>query len=146
MKTEKSFKVFGELVEVVASSESTRRSLCIIVQTSPPGGGPPPHVHEREDEVFSVVDGEYELFDGQAWHKMREGEYRIALRGQVHTFRNCGATEGKIVCIATPGGLDEYLETISPLVMPQDLGRLTQVSEKYGIKFVTQETPQLAPV
>jgi hypothetical protein len=34
--------VFGEAIEIIASSTSTNYTFVIGVQTSPPGGGPPP--------------------------------------------------------------------------------------------------------
>jgi uncharacterized cupin superfamily protein len=146
MNTNKSFTVFGELVEVLASNAGTNGSFSMITQVCEPGGGPPPHSHEREDEVFSTLEGEFELFDGAEWRKLEKGEHRVALRGSIHTFRNCGSTKGKILCIATPGGLDEYLEAISPVVMPQDHRKLIEISNTFGIKFVTAQVPELAPI
>jgi quercetin dioxygenase-like cupin family protein len=132
---QKRFKVFGEPVEVLVSSSSTGGSSCAITQTSPPGGGPPPHWHANEDELFMALEGEFELFDGKDWHKLPNGEMAFAHRGNVHTFRNCGKTTGKILCVATPGGLDEYLEAISILSIPTDIERLTEISNSYGITF-----------
>ena len=129
--------VLGEQVEVLVSSKSTHNSFFVGVQTSPPGGGPPPHVHEREDELFTVLEGEYELFDGQQWTPFCRGEYQSKLRGELHTFRNCGSTTGKMLIMATPGGLDEYFEFISPLTLPQDITRLIEISKMFGITFVT---------
>ncbi|HVG26147.1 MAG TPA: cupin domain-containing protein [Acidobacteriaceae bacterium] len=146
MKALKQFPVFGEAVEVMATTKATGGSFAMLVQTSPPGGGPPPHVHANEDEIFQVLEGEYEMFDGERWNKVPKGEHVYTLRGQVHTFRNCGRTDGKMLCIATPGGLDEYLEEISVLQVPQDMERLMAISERYGIRFITPEPPIAAPV
>jgi hypothetical protein len=30
----------------------------------PPGGGPPPHIHHREDESLSIIEGTLSVFDG----------------------------------------------------------------------------------
>lgn len=146
MKPVKTFPVFGEPVEVLVPSEDTRGAFSMIVQTSPPGGGPPPHRHDNEDELFRVLEGDFELFDGQQWHKVPEGEYVYTLRGSVHTFRNCGKTQGRMQCIIVPGGLERYLEELSKLQMPGDVEKVMQVSAQYGIRFVTDEAPQAAPV
>ena len=55
-------QVFGEPIEILASSTATNHAFVIGLQTSPPGGGPPPHRHLGEDEIFTVVDGEFEIF------------------------------------------------------------------------------------
>ena len=144
MNAVKSFKVFGEPVDVLIPSEATNGSFAQVVQTCPPGGGPPPHSHAKEDEIFRALEGDFELFDGKAWHKLPAGEYAYMLRGSVHTFRNCGITEGRMLCIVTPGGLDKYLEAISPLAVPQDMGRLLEISGAQGIAFVMPGQPEVA--
>ena len=41
----------------------TGNALCLGIAHTPPGAGPPPHVHHRDDEVFVVLEGEFELPD-----------------------------------------------------------------------------------
>ncbi len=132
------FNVFGEPVEILVSSQQTGGSFCIITQTCQPGGGPPPHSHSNDDEIFTTIEGEFELFDGTAWHPLRKGEVLRGTRGGVHTFRNSGSEVGKILIIASPGGLDRYLVEIAPLVMPQDAEKLFAISAPYGITFPPQ--------
>jgi quercetin dioxygenase-like cupin family protein len=131
----KSFKVFGEPVEVLIPGEATGGLSTTLTQTSPPGGGPPPHSHTYEDETFYVLEGEYEfLADGQ-WQKAEHGRAILAKRGSVHTFRNVGTATGKMLVFLTPSGLEKYLEGISSLSMPQDAARLMAISKRYGISF-----------
>jgi len=137
MAVSRSFKVFGELVEIVVGSDETGRSFSMVTQVSPPGGGPPPHSHTNEDELFTVIEGEFELFDGETWHRLRAGETSYALRGGVHTFRNCGTTDGKLQIVVVPGtGFENYLEEISALKVPEDMARVLEISAMYGIRFV----------
>ena len=131
----KTFKVFGEPIEVLVPGEATGGLSTTITQTSPAGGGPPPHSHTKEDETFYVLEGEYEfLADGQ-WHKAEHGRAILVKRGSVHTFRNVGTTTGKMLIFLTPSGLEKYLEEISSLSMPQDAPQLMAISERYGISF-----------
>ncbi len=136
------FTVFGEPVEVLVSSSETERAYFVMTQVSPPGGGPPPHMHQHEDEIFTVLQGEYEIFDGKHWHKLSQGETAHKRRGSVHTFRNCGTTEGRLQIVIVPGGgMEDYLRAISVLKMPEDLARLTKISDAYGIRFIVPEPP-----
>ena len=134
--TNKTFNVFGDPVEVRAAAAVTGGGFSAVVQTCQPGGGPPPHWHDSEDEFFVTLEGEFEMFDGQNWHTLPKDQSLMATRGNVHTFRNSGSGEGKILCIAIPGRLDEYLAEISPIQKPQDAGRLVEISDRYGIHFV----------
>lgn len=128
--------VLGEQVEFQVTSAETGGSFCALIQTSPPGGGPPPHQHRDEDELFTVVEGEFEIFDGQTWKPLPAGQTAYALRGQTHTFRNCGSVPGKILCVAVPGAFENYLRAISPLQLPADGEELQRISSSWGITFL----------
>jgi len=132
-----SFSVFGEPVEVVVSSEATGGVSSAITQTSPPGGGPPLHSHQHEEETFYVVRGEYEFILNGERRQLTAGEGIFAPRGSVHTFKNVGATEGKLLVVTVPGGFENYLRAISPLSIPQDMQQILQISEQYGVAFVS---------
>lgn len=145
--SQKHFSVFGEPIHVLISSDQTNRSFAAITQTSPPGGGPPPHVHCHEDEIFTVLEGEFEIFDGISWRPLKQGETAYTLRGQPHTFRNCGTNPGTIQAVIVPGsGFECYLEEISVLSMPVDAPKLMEISARYGIEFLTPEPPTAAPI
>ncbi|SDE78853.1 cupin domain-containing protein [Terriglobus roseus] len=132
----KQFYVFSELVEVIVSSKETNGTFCVIRQYSNPGGGPPPHIHAKEDEFFTVIDGEFEIFDGANWHPINKGEAAYTLRSNPHTFRNRGSAMGCIQATVIPGGLDEYLEKLSQLSMPPVIEEVVQISDPYGISFL----------
>ena len=131
----KTFKVFGEPVEVLIPGEMTGGISATLTQTSPPGGGPPPHSHKNEDETFFVLEGEYEFFHSGEWRKIQPGLAIHAMRGSIHTFRNAGTANGKMLVFVAPSGMEKYLEEISSLSMPQHMSQLLAISERYGISF-----------
>jgi quercetin dioxygenase-like cupin family protein len=131
----KSFPVLGDQVDMLVTQEMTGGSSATLVETSPPGGGPPPHQHRNEDETFFVIEGDYEFLVDGNWVKASAGDSFYRARGTIHTFRNCGTTSGRILIFVQPGGFQSYLEEISPLSVPSDLGRLIEISNRYGITF-----------
>ena len=131
----KSFPVLGDFVEMLVTEDMTQGASATLLETSPPGGGPPPHQHQNEDETFFVVEGEYELLMDGAWIRASRGDAFYRARGTLHGFRNCGATDGKMLIVVQPGRFQSYLEEISPLSVPQDLGKLIEISNRYGITF-----------
>jgi quercetin dioxygenase-like cupin family protein len=133
----RSFGVFGEPVEVLIASDRTGGLSATLTQTSPPGGGPPPHSHQNEDETFFVLEGEYEISLNGAVHKLSAGEAIHATRGSIHTFRNVGSKDGKILVHIVPGGLENYLEEISHFSIPEGMPQVLEISERYGITFVS---------
>ena len=135
MNALKTFKVFGEPVEILIPGELTGGLSTTVTQVSPPGGGPPPHSHKNEDETFFVLEGEYEFLEEGEWVPVEPGQAIYAKRGSVHTFRNAGTETGKMLVFVTPAGMEKYLEEISPLSMPEDMPRLLAISDRYGIFF-----------
>ena len=133
------YPVLGESVEVLVSSASTNHTCCVGVQTSPPGGGPPPHKHDREEEIFQVLEGQYEFFDGDHWGPFSEGEVKFSKRGTFHAFRNSGTSTGRLMFTTNAGGLDEFFAEISPLALPEDLDRMTEISKHHGYHFMPSE-------
>jgi quercetin dioxygenase-like cupin family protein len=129
-------RVFGEKIEIIASSQSTNYTFVIGVQTSPPGGGPPPHRHLGEDELFNVIEGEFEFFDGTSWKPFHRGEIRYSLRGSYHGFRNVGQTTGVMMFTTNGGGLDDYFAEIAPLQLPRDMDRLQEISRFYRYEYL----------
>jgi quercetin dioxygenase-like cupin family protein len=82
-----------------------------------------------------VLEGEYEFLQHSEWRTAQAGQAVYASRGSVHTFRNRGATTGRMMVFVTPAGLDKYLEEISTLSVPEDLEQLLAISIRYGILF-----------
>jgi len=135
MQSVKEFPVFGEKIEVLVSSEMGHGLLTVIQQTCLPMAGPPPHLHEREDEFFTVIEGEFEILEETTWHRVSPGESVYSPRGTVHSFRYIGEGLGKIVVAVSPAGLDQYLEQLSPLALPQDEKAIVALSDRQGIKL-----------
>jgi mannose-6-phosphate isomerase-like protein (cupin superfamily) len=139
MKTQ--FSIFGEPVELVLTSDKTNGAFSIGRQTCKPGSGTPPHVHQNEDEVFSVVTGRFEIFDGSVWTEIPDKGVSFAPRGGVHCFRNCGDTEGTIQFICSGDRFDIFLEGLSRYSLPEDVQAIVDYSATYGITYPTLPPP-----
>ena len=55
--------------------------------------------------------------------------------GTVHTFRNIGSSQGKILVHVVPGGFENYLEEISHFSLPQGMPAVLEISKRYGVTF-----------
>jgi mannose-6-phosphate isomerase-like protein (cupin superfamily) len=135
MKPVTSFKVFGEDNDIFVNSAMSHGASSVLIQTTSPGGGPPPHKHTKEDETFTVLEGEFEFLQDGQWTSLPVGQVLFAPRGHIHTFRNSGASVGKILVFVSPGGFEEYLQEIGPLSPAADMPKILEISERYGITF-----------
>lgn len=141
------FDIFGEPVELIVTSDMTGGTFSIGRQTCNPGSGTPPHVHHHEDEVFSVVSGRFEIFDGTGWAEVPPNGTIFAPRGGVHCFRNCGDTDGTIQFICSGDRFDIFLEGLSKYSIPQDMQAMVDYSATFGIFYPTLPPPsrEMAP-
>jgi quercetin dioxygenase-like cupin family protein len=136
MEAVKAFELFGERIEILVSTEMSDGSMVVGRQISPPGGGPAPHIHDREDEFFTVMEGEFDVLCGQSLHKLKRGESFFVPRGTLHTFKNSGTEMATMLVAVTPGGIDHYLEELSKYSMPEDLAQVQETSLRYGTQIV----------
>jgi quercetin dioxygenase-like cupin family protein len=130
-------KILDDLsIEIVVSSQSSNYTCCVFIETTPPGGGPPPHKHLKEEEIFTVLEGQYEFYKDGAWSPMLVGRSVLSIRNTYHAFRNVGETSGRMMLTTNGGGIDDYFRAISGLKLPQDLDRLTEISNHYGYLYL----------
>jgi mannose-6-phosphate isomerase-like protein (cupin superfamily) len=137
------FNIFGEPVELIVTSANTGGAFSIGRQTCKPGSGVPPHVHQFEDEAFSVVTGRFEIFNGDSWTEIPEHGIAFAPRGHVHCFRNCGDENGTIQFVCGGDRFDIFLEGLARYTLPEDMQAMVDYSAEYGITYPTLPPPSV---
>src|SRR5579862_8106904 len=70
------------------SSASTQGAYCAFEFVTLPGEGVPLHVHSREDEVYYILDGAFEIQCGGKVFKAEFGAMAVLPRNVPHAFRN----------------------------------------------------------
>jgi quercetin dioxygenase-like cupin family protein len=101
--------VVGDTYTVLVSTEATAGKYCLIDMLIPPGGGPPPHRHDFE-EMFHVLSGDVEVTVRDVTKQATTGQTVNIPANAPHRFHNSGDRTLRLLCLAAPGGLDEYFE------------------------------------
>ncbi|WP_431323602.1 cupin domain-containing protein [Rhizobium sp. YTU87027] len=79
---------FGNtLISIKLSSQSGADGISVVEQWMPYGEAPPLHIHQREDEVFHILDGVMRFRVGHDEIIGRAGDTVIAPKGVPHAFR-----------------------------------------------------------
>ena len=133
-----SFSILGgDVVTIKVSGAQTGEAFALVETFCPPGGGPPPHVHDREDETFYVVQGEFAFHTPTGVVKSGPGGVVHLPRGLPHYFRNIGSEPGTLVIAVHPAGFERFVEEFSsvPADLPPDMDRIGAIAAKYGITF-----------
>lgn len=106
------FHVINDHIRVLADGAATGGSAFQFECLVPPGSGPPLHRHEREDELFFVLEGEFRfVLDGQE-STASPGAFVYAPRESVHAFQNTSSRVGRLLVTCTPAGLDDAFRAV----------------------------------
>lgn len=126
-----------------ATAAETGGSFSLWEAVFPPGTGAPPHTHMREDEAFTVLEGEltFEFEGGAAPHRVGPGGFFFGARGRRHAVRNNGEKPARALILSAPSvGLDQMFAEFEAAGVQgkPDFAKLISIAARYG---VTVEPP-----
>ena len=92
--------------DLKVSVKDTDGKLSIFEYTGNEKGGPPLHIHNNQDEVFFVLEGEYLFRVGEEMHRLKTGDTIFLPRKVPHTFAQL-TEKGKVLFLFQPSGMME---------------------------------------
>jgi mannose-6-phosphate isomerase-like protein (cupin superfamily) len=140
----------GNLTTNLAEKKDTNGAFFLVEAMLAPGTEPPPHVHTREDELFYVLEGEFDVYIGKEAFKVETGECVFLPRFKPHAFV-IRSPRLRVLALFTPAGLEEAFRGMSTpaqrLELPTeavtystgDLRQTAQRLSEYGAHFLTPD-------
>jgi mannose-6-phosphate isomerase-like protein (cupin superfamily) len=140
----------GNLTTDLADKDDTNGGFSLLDATLKPGNEPPPHIHSHEDELFYVLEGEFDVYVGEEAFKVGERECVFMPRLKPHAFA-IRSPQLRVLTLFAPGGLEEAFKKMNQpaerLELPEgmetysmaDLTRPVEVLSQYGIRLLTPE-------
>lgn len=132
----------GDLITIRHSSADTNGEFFEIEAVIPPRtAGPPTHLHLREEESFTVVDGRLWLRCGQERLELGAGESVTVPRNTAHTFAN--RTDGPVTVVTrmTPAGLLEQMFRLQATTKRPPLLRIAALNHGKDATFFLAGIP-----
>ncbi|AHG88187.1 Cupin 2 conserved barrel domain protein [Gemmatirosa kalamazoonensis] len=133
-------KAFGNEIQFKLTSEATAGALVLGLATIPAGSaGPPMHVHDHEDELFIIVEGDYRVCVEGNWSEAGPGSVVFLPRGLAHTFHVAGDRAGKHWVLTNAAGFDRfYAHSAEALAQPgaPDFAVLGAIAAAHGYRYV----------
>jgi quercetin dioxygenase-like cupin family protein len=134
----------GTLMTTHVDSADTNGAFALLEMSGQTGGEPPLHVHDREDELFYVLEGELKVFRGCEELILREGDAGFLPRRVPHTFK-ITSSFARFLIQVTPGGFENYFRELGEpagglqhkgLRGPLDFNKVGQVAARYGVTMI----------
>jgi quercetin dioxygenase-like cupin family protein len=137
----KKLNVLGHSVTVKLSKTETNGNHYVFECITPPGLGIPPHVHDREDELIYVAEGEFGIMLGDKQFTAKAGDEIFFPRHTPHAFQNIGSKAGRTIWTVVPGGnFEEFFEKLAELPGGEpDLQKVAEIFAEYGMKILVPE-------
>jgi mannose-6-phosphate isomerase-like protein (cupin superfamily) len=121
---------------VRASANTTGGGFTIIEEIDPLDT--PLHVHEREDELFYVLEGDHVFRIGDEEHRARPDAVVFGPRGVPHAHRRVVPRTGRFLTLTFPAGFEGFFRELAEAdraggAGPDDYAR---ASRRYGITWL----------
>jgi quercetin dioxygenase-like cupin family protein len=138
------------LLTFLVEGKDTGGNFAILEGSLKPGSEPPAHLHEREDELFYILDGEIEAYVGNEAFRVGAGECLFLPRLKPHTFL-VRSPWLRMLVLFLPAGLEGCFRARSlpaeKLELPigaatystSDLETMVPAFEEYGARFLSQD-------
>ncbi|MDX6554689.1 MAG: hypothetical protein QOD86_884 [Miltoncostaeaceae bacterium] len=118
------------------ASAGTTGGFCLIEEIDPLDT--PLHVHEREDELFYVLEDEHEFRVGDATFLVGPGAVVFAPRGVPHGHRRVVPRMGRFLTMCAPAGFEGFFRELDAAERAGTIGpeAYAEASARYGITWL----------
>ena len=120
------------------TSNQTDGAFYVCEAVFGPESGSPLHIHNYEDEVIHILEGEIEIrLDKKKLHAPAGGIVHLPKRIP-HALQNPLKTPLRIVVHAIPGGLEHYFDEVDAALQAGSFNAEvhTAISKKYGLEWL----------
>ena len=133
----KQLNCLGDRQLIKLTGKDTGGQFTAISLDNPPNTQIPLHVHENEDEVYKVIEGEVEFTVGGKTTLLKTGDAIFLPRNIPHTWKVVGINNARVHLDIFPAGLENMFEELSKLPAgPPDIMKVASICRRYKIKFV----------
>lgn len=160
VNVESTLKYMGEVITFLAKGTETSGRFAFMEVKVRPGTEPPPHIHEREHELFFVLEGAIRFYTPERTFDVQAGGVAFLPQGKAHTF-DCLTNEIRALLLAAASGektvgMDGYFlemgEPARDMVVPdaattngvEDPEQAIRVGASWGIRFLSPEDTKKA--
>jgi quercetin dioxygenase-like cupin family protein len=128
----KVYSALGQTIVCKVSSMQTGGSFSVLEETTPPQAGVKLHTHAHHEELFYVLDGEYEVTCGDRTFTAKKGSVFAVPKDVPHASRNTTSSTSKMLIVMIPGGSEEVFDELE---RSPSSASSCQIANKYDTEF-----------
>ena len=157
---ESTFAYMGSLMTFLAKGSETGGRFALMELQTKPGNEPPPHVHEREHELYFVLEGTMRFYCEDKVLDIGAGEVVFLPQGKAHAFTCTSDVVRTLIFVQATSedavGLDGYFlamgEPATSMALPEsavtyavdDPEHAVRVGALHGIRILSPSESRLA--
>lgn len=136
--------VLGSKVTMKLTGDQTQGNFCVVEVTCQMGDAVPPHSHTEKDELFYVLEGQFQFtLNGQS-RLLKAGDFAFVPAGVFHSFHNPGPSVSRLLDIHTPGGFEAFFREVGipakpgepvPAIAPPPMEVLSAILAKHQMQM-----------
>ena len=101
------------LVSIRVAATLGRDAISILEHRAPFHDSPPLHVHQTEDEVFHLLEGELLLRTAEGEHRLQPDGILLAPKGIPHTYRVESQSGARWLTVTARGDFERFVRAAS---------------------------------
>jgi len=142
VNVESTFAYMGSLMTFLAKGSETSGRFALMEFHTKPGNEPPPHVHEREHELYFVLEGAMRFYCEYKTLDIGVGDVVFLPQGKAHAFICTSNVVRTLIFVQATGkdavALDRYFlamgEPAKSMVLPESAVTYAVADPEYAIR------------
>jgi quercetin dioxygenase-like cupin family protein len=145
---ERALWFLNTLVRVRVAEADGKDGLSVLEHQAPSGDSPPLHIHNTEDEIFHILEGEFRIQVGDDVRVYGPGSLLVAPKGIPHTYYVESSSGARWVTVTAHGDFERFVRTLARVAerdelpppadppSPEEAEHLATTAKGFGIELV----------
>ena len=129
----RTWNVVGDKIICKVTDDHTHGAYAVVEEISPPQGGPPLHFHRSTDEIFYVIEGEYQVVCGDRTFSAPQGTVFVVPKSVPHSLRNISAATSRLLVTLIPGGFEKFFAEANDITDP---AKIMEIAKHHDVEFL----------
>ena len=130
------------LVNIRVSVKDNSDKISVLEHRAYQNDSPPLHIHQNEDEIFYVLEGEFRFLIKDEEYHLRNGDILTAPKGVPHTYKIESARRGKWLTIIHGNDFEDFVKAIGRSADKIELPNPSGAPSKEAVEELTRKAKE----